>query len=125
MIGWRTYRVLAKLHDALEVERKRAAFAPPPILNPALMCNDHAKCVVVWKEEWWKKVGKKMLHPDWTKAMSFPDASTEMLKLELTDMHPDCRKKVKASIQDSGGFRIEEDMINLVIEKLVEENKQL
>ncbi|TDL14640.1 hypothetical protein BD410DRAFT_809567 [Rickenella mellea] len=125
MIGWRTYQVLAKLREALEVERKRAAFAPPPIQTPSFMCNDHTKCVQAWKEEWWKKVGKKMLHPDWTKAMSFRDASAEMLKLELTDMLPDCRKKVKASIEGSGGFQIEDDMINLVIEKLVEENKQL
>ncbi|KAH7919742.1 hypothetical protein BV22DRAFT_998470, partial [Leucogyrophana mollusca] len=64
MIGFKTYIILAKAKEFVEHERKLIASIPPPMafVQP-LECQQHNDCRAAWRELWWKKVAKAMLHP--------------------------------------------------------------
>lgn len=75
-IGFNTYVMLCKTKEALEYERKLTAHHSPPMafVEP-YGCRSHKKCEKSWREIWWKRVGKKLLHPDnplrYSKGMEF------------------------------------------------------
>ncbi|KAJ6481609.1 hypothetical protein DFH09DRAFT_1213599 [Mycena vulgaris] len=51
--------------ERLEIEMRRTGNVEPALAtDPDWKCQTHAMCAAVWKQLWWDKIGRKLLHPD-------------------------------------------------------------
>ncbi|EDR02117.1 uncharacterized protein LACBIDRAFT_332676 [Laccaria bicolor S238N-H82] len=81
-LGVKVYSIIAKACEMLECERKLTTAYPPPMtFDPSWECETHqAVCILIWRDFWWKKVAKQLLHP--VKPLAFCDVA-EFVEREL------------------------------------------
>ncbi|KAJ7183709.1 hypothetical protein C8R46DRAFT_884880, partial [Mycena filopes] len=74
-LGLIVVSIIAKAKEMrLKYRQTIAHVAPKLRADPDHSCTTHARCHVVWKEAWWRHVGRKVLHPNNdTPIASLPD----------------------------------------------------
>jgi hypothetical protein len=131
-IGFTTYIMLCKAKEALEHEQKLMAHFAPPMGEFSqsygeCICQSHPKCRKAWRELWWKRVGKRLLHPD------NPMATEEGVEFvtsmdwgsEITEC---CKQDMIEAIRGGAAFRKEStsaDIVKTVVDAVVAFNKSL
>ena len=98
-MGFRVYVILAKAKEAMERERKLTSAYPPP-MTESWECEKHDKCRTVWKEIWWKKVARQLLHP--TKPLLFHETVGYISGIEHSGMTPSCKTMMLEKVTTSG-----------------------
>ncbi|KAH7903830.1 hypothetical protein BJ138DRAFT_1189012 [Hygrophoropsis aurantiaca] len=112
MIGFKTYIILAKAKEFVEHERKLIASIPPPMaFVQSFECEHHDDCRTAWKELWWKKVARSLLHP--RAPMVLETGVTYVEQLEFEGMSACCKADMVEVIKQRNAFGI--------VEKVVEE----
>ncbi|KDQ64005.1 hypothetical protein JAAARDRAFT_187390 [Jaapia argillacea MUCL 33604] len=115
-MGLRTYRKLTTTKELIEDEWKVVAMLPPPIEFESTGCKDHDKCCAVWKDIWWKCLGRKLLHP--LKPLPLSEAANFVLDMEVPGMTSECHQAMMELIVLGDGFEEEKKHIEKAIEDL-------
>jgi hypothetical protein len=51
--------------EVMEAEMRRTANVETALADdPDWKCETHSVCVAAWRQAWWDKIGRKVLHPD-------------------------------------------------------------
>ena len=102
-LGVKVYSIIAKAREMLEREWKLTAAYPPPItFDPSWECETHqTMCILIWRDFWWKKVAKQLLHP--VKPLAFRDVF-EFVEKELKGpgLRASCRTSIIKEVRAMG-----------------------
>ncbi|KAI6151526.1 hypothetical protein BKA82DRAFT_4100230 [Pisolithus tinctorius] len=97
-LGIRVYSIIAKAHEALDMERHIIAAVPPGLsLPPSSLCtpSQHSICKDIWARFWWQKIALQFIGEQ-----KNPDG----LNLE-------CKGQFVGEVVESGGLDVEENII--------------
>jgi hypothetical protein len=128
-IGFHTYIMLCKTKEALEYERKLAVHCVPPMdFVQSYRCISHDKCRRTWKEIWWKRVGKKLLHPD--NPLSYSDGPDFVANMDWgsADISPCCKEDMIETVRQAMGFggdSVEADITKTAVDAVIAFHKSL
>jgi hypothetical protein len=117
-IGFTTYTILAKAREAIDQQRKLIAAVPPAmVFLESYKCLDHDKCKASWKETWWRKLGKQLVHP--SKPLALSEVMDFLEQTKFPDMMDCCKKDMLTELQKPGGavtkFNMDEDVIGAAV----------
>lgn len=96
-IGLKFFATLAKCKEVLIQHRLQLAAYPPEVVR--MPCSDHSRCINTWREAWWTKVARQMLHPASHTPLYVVMDSIE--QLEIRGMDPGCRRETVAALRAS------------------------
>lgn len=123
-LGVKVYSIIAKAREMLERERKLTAAYPPPItFDPSWECETHQTvCISIWRDFWWKKVAKQLLHP--VKPLAFRDVS-EFVEKELKGpgLRASCRTSIIEEVRAMGFM--EQQIVDGAVEAVIAFHKAL
>jgi hypothetical protein len=106
----------------MEHERKLTSAYPPPMtFNRSWECEKHDKCRTVWREIWWKKVAKQLLHP--TKPLLFHETIGYISGIEYPGLTPSCKTTMLEKVM-TRGFK-DERIIDGATEAVIMYHKSL
>lgn len=102
-IGIQVYSILVRGKERMEIEMRRTANVEPALAaDPDWQCQKHAVCVAVWKQLWWDKIGRKLLHPD--RPITTDAILAEAKKLVHKDMNEKCRQDILRQMESNVVF---------------------
>jgi hypothetical protein len=123
-LGYKVYRIIAKTKEYIDKQRKSTAqVAPPLTFLESYECMDHKTCRDVWKDGWWKKVSKRLVHP--TQPISLREVADYVSGLDFTGMTAVCKAEMVDFIKNNDGFRVEDIIIRQGIDAVVAYHKSL
>jgi hypothetical protein len=123
-LGYKVYRIITKTKEYISKQRKSAAqVAPPLTFLESYECVDHKTCREVWKDGWWKKVSKRLLHP--TQPILLREVADYVSGLDFTGMTAVCKAEMVEFIRNNEGFRAEDTIIQQGIAAVVAYHKTL
>lgn len=121
--------MLCKTKEALDREQRLTAyFVPPMDFNESFECLSHSKCRKAWRDVWWKKVGKKLLHPD--NPLPYEEAAAFVAEMDwgAVDISACCKQEIVERVKDSVVFSNESvsaDIVKTAIDAIIAFNKSL
>jgi hypothetical protein len=89
-MGLTEFSILCKAKEKIEKERKLTAAVPPSMnFAESWSCRTHENCKKIWREVWWRKVARQILHPN--SPLAFDTACEAINKIEFPGMTESCR----------------------------------
>ncbi|KAI6154588.1 hypothetical protein BKA82DRAFT_166266 [Pisolithus tinctorius] len=112
-LGIRVYSIIAKAHEALDMERHIIAAVPPGLsLPPLSLCtpSQHSNCKDIWAHFWWQKIAHQLLHP------YNPLPLNSLVQFIGEQKNPDglnleCKGQFVGEVVESGGLDVKENII--------------
>ncbi|KAJ7433763.1 hypothetical protein FB451DRAFT_1195939, partial [Mycena latifolia] len=122
-IGTKVYSVLVNGMERMEMEIRRTANVEPPLTaDPDWQCQKHAMCAAAWKQLWWDKLGRKLLHPD--HPIKTDAILAEAKKMVHKDLNERCRQDVLQQMERNIVF-VDKRVIAAVAAAIVDYHKTL
>lgn len=123
-IGFETYTILSRTKAHIDRERKLIAQVPPPMkFLESFDCTDHQMCKAVWKDVWWKKVGKQIVHP--MNPLALHQVPAFVAKTDFPGMYEGCKEEMEIIVRQHHGFQIEAEIIQGAVDAVVAFHRNL
>lgn len=125
-ISFTTYIILAKAREAIDYCRKLIAAVPHSItFAESFRCYNHDKCKDAWRENWWRKLGKQLLHP--TTPLEINGALDFLENMAHKDMTACCKADAMEELRNNAGskFSVEEAIIAAAVEAIMTFHRSL
>ena len=123
-LGVKVYSIITKAREMLEHEWKLTSAYPPPMtFDPPWECKTHQMvCISIWRDFWWKKVAKQLLHP--VKPLAFCDVF-EFVEKELKGpgLTASCRTSMVEEVWVMGFM--EQQIVDSAVEAMITFHKAL
>jgi hypothetical protein len=80
-------------------------------------CMDHQLCKTVWKDVWWKKVGKQIVHP--TRPLALQNVPAFVAKTDFPGMYEGCKEEMEIIVRQHEGFGLEAEIIQGAVDAVI------
>lgn len=100
-IGIKVYSLLVQGRERMEAEMRWVAQVPPEMVKDhSWRCTDNKVCASAFKDFWWNKIGRKLLHP------SVPSDYTQIPDLiqktsNWNGLHPECKLEMERKTRET------------------------
>ncbi|KAJ7103982.1 hypothetical protein B0H15DRAFT_766017 [Mycena belliarum] len=100
-IGLKVYSLLVQGKERMEAEMRWVAQVPPEMVKDhSWQCSDNKACTSAFKDFWWNKIGRKLLHP------SVPSDYNQIPELiknasNWNGLHPECKLEMERKTQET------------------------
>lgn len=97
-MGFRVYRELTKIKEAIDVHRRILTTEPPRIHCHDRSCFRPELCEAHWEDAWWNGMGRFLMDPYQT--MTFECALEHFERLQFGEMGEKCKEALFKRIRD-------------------------
>jgi hypothetical protein len=115
-IGLTYYAILVNTKAKIDDHRRSLAFRAPDIVC-GIFCTTKAACAISWASEWWRGIGKQLLHPE--AALTGRQVHTGLDNVRLPYMCLDCQQQTIEMVKSTGAFIKEEKMVDDALEQIM------
>lgn len=125
-IGFTMYIILAKACKMINHCHKLLAAVPPEMtFFKSYLCQDHNRCKAHWRELWWKKLARKLLHP--TEPLPLDEAISFLDGTNLDGIIAVCKEDMMEQMRGASGIRlaIEDEIIEAAVAAVIVYHKGL
>ncbi|KAI9065085.1 hypothetical protein FKP32DRAFT_1756887 [Trametes sanguinea] len=119
-LSYPVYILITKLKEAVEHERRVVAYLAPECKTHGPSCSNPERCSLIWRETWWLKIGRRLLHPDADQSMPLEKGPGAVESLEWAGMSPACRENMVATVARGDGFAGAAEIFKSGLMKLAE-----
>ena len=84
-------------------------------------CVAHHNCARIWTDQWTRRVGDELLHPDDYMSLDFDSALRRLKELKFEGMTPSCKELYVKMAEESGAFQVVERYAERAFIKLRDE----
>lgn len=124
-IGLPAFEVIAKVKEAIQMDRRWIAFHAPKLENaeqdPGCGGRKHAHCELAWKKAWWNQIGRQILQPaDLISLNLVRDGEEAIMNISAPEMTPGCLASIKKWVVNEGRFKtLEKSRVDMGISEVL------
>jgi hypothetical protein len=115
-IGLSYYAILVNTKAKIDDHRRSIAFRTPDVIS-GLFCTTKAACAISWASEWWRGIGKQLLHPE--AALTGRQVLAGLDNVRLPRMCSDCQEQSIEWVKTTGAFVKEEKFVDDGLKEII------
>lgn len=115
MIGWRVYRELTLVKEAITIHRKIVATEAPKLTHSP-ECRNNELCMQDWEGIWWNGMGRLLMDP--YISLSYDEAFRRFQTLEFGEMEVVCKQAALQRVDEGQAFLHTVPLVSATISRL-------